>query len=93
MEWISIVVLVMKKNEKLRICIYFHHLNTSTTKDEYPMSVADLLVHATSRHEILSFMDGYSRYNKIFIAKEDSSQDGLQMSKGFRNVCLGGDAF
>ena len=35
------------------------------------MPVADLLVDGVTKHEILSFMDGHSGYNQIFIAKED----------------------
>lgn len=35
------------------------------------MPVVDLLVDAKSRHKILSFMDGHSDYNQIFIDEED----------------------
>ncbi|CAL8174634.1 unnamed protein product [Prunus armeniaca] len=33
--------------------------------------MADLLVDRAAKHEILSFMDGHSDYNQIFIPKED----------------------
>jgi len=39
--------------------------------DGYPMPVADLLVDATARHRIISFMDGNAGYNQIFMAEED----------------------
>ncbi|GKV39527.1 hypothetical protein SLEP1_g47285 [Rubroshorea leprosula] len=35
------------------------------------MPVADLLVDGVARHRILSFIDGHSGYNQIFIAEED----------------------
>ena len=35
------------------------------------MLVADQLVDATAKHQILSFMDGHSGYNQIYITKED----------------------
>lgn len=35
------------------------------------MSVADLLIDGVVRHEILSFMDGYSGYNQIYVVEED----------------------
>ena len=35
------------------------------------MLVADQLVDAAAKHQILSFMDGHSGYKKIYIAKED----------------------
>ena len=38
------------------------------------MLVTDMLIDATSRNELLSFMDGFSGYNQIFIAKKDVSK-------------------
>ena len=49
-EWLSNVVLVVKKNGKLRVCIDFRNLNLATPKDEYPMPVADQLVDAAAKH-------------------------------------------
>ena len=70
-EWLSNIVPVLKKNGKLRICIDFRNINMATPKDEYPMPVADLLVDGASRYKVLSFMDGHSGYNQIFIAEND----------------------
>ena len=64
----------MKKNSKLRVCIDFRDLNNATPKDEYHMPVADMLIDSALGNEILSFMDGYSGYNQIFIAEEDVSK-------------------
>ena len=49
----------------------FIALNTTTPKDEYPIPVADVLVNGVAGHKLLSFMDGHSGYNQIFIAEED----------------------
>ena len=70
-EWLSNIVLILKKNGKLRICIDFRNINMATPKDEYPMLVADLLVDGTSGYKVLSFMDGQSGYNQIIIAESD----------------------
>ena len=70
-EWVSNIVPVIKKNEKLRVCVDFRDLNKATLKDEYPMPIADLLVVEASEHKIISFMDGSARYNQIFVAEED----------------------
>ena len=35
------------------------------------MPVADQLIDGAALHVVLSFMDGYSGYNQIFIAEED----------------------
>jgi hypothetical protein len=70
-KWLSNTVLVLKKNGKLRNCIDFRNINMVTPKDEYPMLVADLLVDRASGYKVLSFMDGHSGYNQIFIAESD----------------------
>ncbi|XP_059663627.1 uncharacterized protein LOC132309327 [Cornus florida] len=70
-EWLSNVVPVMKKNGKLRVCVDFRNLNNATPKDEYRMPVADQLIDSAAKHEILSFMDGHSGYNQIYLAEED----------------------
>ncbi|GKV34003.1 hypothetical protein SLEP1_g42432 [Rubroshorea leprosula] len=66
------------KNGKLRICVDLRNLNLATLKDEYPMPIADLLVDGAARHRILSFMDGHSGYNQIFIAEEDISKTAFR---------------
>ena len=45
-----------------------------TPKDEYNMVVVDMLVDLGSGNKILSFMDGYSSYNQIFIIEDDVSK-------------------
>ncbi|XP_058198560.1 uncharacterized protein LOC131314085 [Rhododendron vialii] len=77
-EWISNIVPVIKKNGKVRICIDFRNLNTASPKDEYHMPVVDHLVDATAGHRFLSFMDGYSGYNQIFIAEEDTHKTAFR---------------
>ncbi|GKV19432.1 hypothetical protein SLEP1_g29693 [Rubroshorea leprosula] len=83
------------KNGKLRICVDFRNLNLATPKDEYPMPIADLLVDGAARHRILSFMDGHSGYNQIFIAEEDIPKTAfrclgaiVQLLKEFDDVIL-----
>jgi hypothetical protein len=43
----------------------------ATPKDEYPMPVAETLINAVAGNKILSFMDGNTGYNQIFMASED----------------------
>jgi hypothetical protein len=49
----------------------FRNLNRATSKDEYPMPVADLLIDSASGNKVISFLDGNVGYNQIFMAKED----------------------
>jgi hypothetical protein len=50
-EWISSVVLVYKKNRKMRVCIDFKDLNKATPMDGYPIPVANMLVDAMAGHK------------------------------------------
>jgi hypothetical protein len=49
----------------------FSNLNRATPKDEYPMPVVETLINAAADNKILSFMDGNTGYNQIFMALED----------------------
>jgi hypothetical protein len=49
----------------------FRDLNRATPKDEYPMPVVETLINAVSGNKILSFIDGNTGYNQIFMAAED----------------------
>lgn len=70
-EWIAYIVPFIKKNGTLMVCIDFRYFNVATPKDEYPMFVAEMLVDSATGHIYLSMLNGYSRYNQIFIADED----------------------
>jgi hypothetical protein len=60
-----------KGSSKIRVCIDFRNLNRATPKDEYPMSIADMLINDASGHKVLNFLDGNASYNQIFMAEED----------------------
>ena len=98
-DWLANIVLVIKKNGTLRVCIDFRDLNNATPKDEYPMPVSEMLVDSAAGFEYLSILDGYSGYNQFFIAEEDVSKtafrcpgalgchEWLVMLFGLRNFC------
>ena len=69
--WLSPIVIVPKKNGKLRICIDFRKLNAATKKDPYPLPFTEEVLDSVAGHEMYSFLDGYSGYHQIQIAPED----------------------
>jgi hypothetical protein len=74
-EWVSNIVPIEKKDSgKIRVCIDFRDLNRATPKDEYPMPIADMLINDTLGHRVISFLDGNTGYNQIFMAEEDMSK-------------------
>ena len=70
-EWLANVVLIPKKDDKVRVCINYRDLNKASPKDDFPLPHIDMLVDSTVGHYMLSFMDGFSRYNMILMAPED----------------------
>jgi hypothetical protein len=63
-----------KESGKLRVCINFRNLNRATPKDEYSTPIADMLINNASGNRIISFLDGNTGYNQIFMAEEDASK-------------------
>ena len=47
------------------VCVEFTDLNKACPKDNFPLPKIDLIVDATSKHELLSFMDAFSGYHQI----------------------------
>lgn len=62
---------VPKKDGRIRVCVDFRDLNKVSLKDDFPLPYIGELVDFTTRHALLSFMDGFSRYNQILMAPED----------------------
>ena len=62
-NWLANVVMVKKANSKWRMCVDFTDLNKAFLKDSYPLPHNDQLVDSTAGHQLLSFMDAFSRYN------------------------------
>ncbi|KAL0457991.1 UNVERIFIED_CONTAM: putative protein K02A2.6 [Sesamum latifolium] len=80
--WISSIVPVRKKNRQIRVCVDFRDMNNACLKDDFPLPIAELMIDATTGHEVLSFMDGSSGYNQIGMAPADEELRGFRTPKG-----------
>jgi hypothetical protein len=68
---LSPIVVVPKKNGKLKIYINFKKLNAATKKDPYPLPFTNEVLNTIAKYEAYSFLNRYSRYHQIFIAPKD----------------------
>lgn len=73
-EWLANIVPIIKKIVKIRICIDFRDLNHVTLKDEYLMSIVNMMVDVAFEHIILSIIYEHSSYNQNFITEDDVSK-------------------
>ena len=81
-DWLANVVMVKKANGKWRMCVDFTDLNRACPKDSYPLPRIDTMVDSTVRHELLSFMDDFLRYNQIKMKEDNQERTSFVTSQG-----------
>jgi len=81
-DWVTNIVLVSKKNRKIRICIDYHDLNAACPKDEFHLPITDVMIDNTYGFERMSFMDGFSGYNQIKMCPEDEKYTSFKTPLG-----------
>src|SRR5438105_8367166 len=69
--WLANPVLVKKKTGHWRMCVDFTKLNKACPKDNFPLPRIDQLVDSIAGCKLLSFLDAYSGYHQVQMAKED----------------------
>ena len=70
-EWVSSIVVVPKKNGKLRVCINLKKVNAATIRDNYPLPITEHVLEWVAGKEAFSFLDGFSGYNQVSIDPKD----------------------
>ena len=73
-QWVANMVVVPKKDGKIRVCVDYRDLNKASPKDDFPLPHIDILVDNAAKNATYSFMDGFSGYNQIKMAKEDKEK-------------------
>ena len=53
--WLSPIVVVPKKNGKIRVCVDYRKLNAVTVTDAFPLPFTDSVLDAVAGHEMYSF--------------------------------------
>ena len=73
-EWLANVVLVPKKNGKMRMCIDFTDLNKACVKDSFPLPRIDAFVDKAAGCQRFSLLDCFSGYHQTWLKKEDEGK-------------------
>jgi len=61
--WLSPIIVVPKKNRKLKFFVNFKKLNVVTKKDPYLLLFIDEVINTIARHEVYTFLNGFSKYH------------------------------
>jgi hypothetical protein len=64
-QWVSPLVVVMKKNGKWRICVDYRELNKSIEKDNFPFPFIDQVLVTLEGKKFFSFLGGFNGYNLL----------------------------
>ena len=64
------------------MCVDYTDLSRVCPKDSYPLPRIDQLVDATTRHELLTFMDAFSGYNQIQMTPQDREHTTFITDRG-----------
>ncbi|MCO5591293.1 hypothetical protein L7F22_045274 [Adiantum nelumboides] len=59
-DWLFLIVVVLKKNGQLRVCVDYRKLNAKTIKDAFLLPFIDMMLDEIAGHEMYNFMDNYS---------------------------------
>ena len=91
-EWVSPIVVSVKKSGKLRICIDLREVNKSIIPDKYPLPKIDELFNELCGATVFTQLDLASAYHQLLLHPESRdltcfiTYDGLYR---FRRVCFG----
>ena len=72
--WLSPIVVVPKKNGKIRVCVDYRKLNAVTITDAFPLPFTDSVLDVVAGHEMYSFLDGFSGYNQVYMHPDDQEK-------------------
>ena len=72
--WLENVVLIDKKDRKIRICVDYRDLNKASPKDNFLFPNIHILIDNCTKHEMQSFVYCYVGYQQILMDEEDAEK-------------------
>ena len=81
-EWVSPIVVVPKKNGKLRVCVNLKKVNAATIRDNYPLPIIDHVIERVAEKQAFRFLDGFLGYNQLAIKVEDQYKTAFAIEWG-----------
>lgn len=82
---LSIIVLVVKNDVKIRICMDHRYINKESLEDNPPLWNIHILIDNCAKHEFKYFMNYFARYHHILIDEEDAEKTMLITCLGVKH--------
>jgi hypothetical protein len=70
------------KNGKLKICVDFRKFNATTKKDPYLLPFINEVINTIVKHEVYTFLDGFSGYHQISIVPKNQYKTAFDTNWG-----------
>ena len=86
--WLSLIVIVPKKNRRILFYVDYDKLNANMVTDAFPLPFTDSVLDAVAKHEVYSFLDGFSGYNQIRIHSDDQQKTSFVTEWGVFGVIV-----
>ena len=58
-DWVSPIVVVPKKNGKLRVCVNLKKVKSTTIRDNYPLPITEHVLERVAGKEAYNFLDSF----------------------------------
>ena len=58
--WLIPIVVLLKKNGQIQVCVDYRKLNATTITYAFPLPFMDNILDAVAGHECYNFLDGFS---------------------------------
>ena len=81
-KWVSPLVVVPKKNGKLRVCVNLKKVNAAKIRDQYPLPITNHVLERVAGAKAYSFLDGLFVYNQLSIAPKDQHKMAFAIKQG-----------
>jgi hypothetical protein len=66
-EWVYLVVLALRKNGKLKVCVNYKVLNKITKNDQYLLPFREEILKEVTWHKMYTFKYEYRGYHQVKI--------------------------
>ncbi|MCO5559260.1 hypothetical protein L7F22_012855 [Adiantum nelumboides] len=81
-DWVSPIMIIPKKNGKLRVCVNLQQVNAATIRDNYSLPIIEHVLEKVAEKEAYSFLDGFSGYNQLLTNPKDQHKTAFATEWG-----------